>query len=216
VGDSADNHSEDGVKRGALTDTRPRRPYNSPVRRQRVAETRERIITAGADLMHGFPVWKWTEITVPAVARRAGVTERTVYRHFSGERDLRDAVLERLREEAGVSLEGLELGDLKGVATRIFEYVSSFPMEARVSADPSVAAENERQRAALLKAVRPAAKDWSTTDRRIAAGMLDVLWSPASYERLVADWDLPPKEAIRAITWVMQLLEDAIRNSSGP
>ena len=66
------------------------------------------------------------------------------------------------------------------------------------------------------EAVRPAAKDWSTTDRRIAAGMLDVLWSPASYERLVGDWDLPPKEAIRAITWVMQLLEDAIRNSSGP
>jgi AcrR family transcriptional regulator len=181
-----------------------------------VAETRERIITAGADLMHGFPVWKWTELTVPAVARRAGVTERTVYRHFSGERDLRDAVLERLREEAGVSLEGLELGNLKEVATRIFEYVSSFPIEARVSTDPSVAAENERQRTALLRAVRPAAKDWSATDRRIAAGMLDVLWSPASYERLVADWDLPPKEAIRAITWVMQLLEDAIQNSSGP
>jgi hypothetical protein len=79
-----------------------------------------------------------------------------------------------------------------------------------------VAAENERQRTALLRAVRPAAKDWSTMDRKIAAGMLDVLWSPASYERLVADWDLPPKEAIRAITWVMQLLEDAIQNSSGP
>ncbi len=166
--------------------------------------------------MHGFPVWKWSELTVPAVARRAGVTERTVYRHFAGERDLRDAVLERLREEAGVNLEGLELGNLKDVATRIFEYVSSFPIEARVSTDPSVAAENERQRAALLRAVRPAAKDWSPTDRRIAAGLLDVLWSPASYERLVADWDLPPKEAIRAITWVMQLVEDAIQNSSGP
>jgi AcrR family transcriptional regulator len=181
-----------------------------------VAETRERIITAGADLMHGFPVWKWSGLTVPVVARRAGITERTVYRHFAGERDLRDAVLERLREEAGVDLEGLELGDLKDVATRIFEYVSAFPLEARVSTDPSVAAENERQRAALLRAVRPAAQDWSTTDRRIAAGMLDVLWSPASYERLVADWDLSPKEAMRGIAWVMQLLEDAIQRSSGP
>jgi hypothetical protein len=53
-------------------------------------------------------------------------------------------------------------------------------------------------------------------DRKIAAGMLDVLWSPASYERLVADWGLPPKEAIRAITWVMQVLEDAIRASNRP
>jgi AcrR family transcriptional regulator len=166
--------------------------------------------------MHGFPVWKWSELTVRAVARRAGVNERTVYRYFAGERDLRDAVLERLRDEAGVSLEGLQLGDLKQVATRIFEYVSSFPIEARVSTDPSVAAENERQRAALLRAVRPVARGWSSTDRKIAAGMLDVLWSPASYERLVADWGLPPKEAIRGITWVMQLLEDAIRNTSGP
>jgi AcrR family transcriptional regulator len=166
--------------------------------------------------MHGFPVWKWTELTVPAVARRAGVTERTVYRHFAGERDLRDAVLGRLREEAGVSLEGLELEDLKEVAARIFEYVSSFPIEARVSTDPSVAAENERQRAALIRAVRLVATDWSMTDRKIAAGMLDVLWSPASYERLVVEWDLPPKEAIRGIIWVMQLLEEAIRVSSGP
>jgi AcrR family transcriptional regulator len=166
--------------------------------------------------MHGFPVWKWTELTVPAVARRAGVTERTVYRHFGGERDLRDAVLERLRQEAGVNLEGLELADLKDVAARIFEYVSSFPIEARVTTDPSVAAENERQRAALLRAVRPVAKDWSTADLKIAAGMFDVLWSPASYERLVAEWDLPPKDAIRAITWVMRLLEAAIQSSSGP
>jgi AcrR family transcriptional regulator len=166
--------------------------------------------------MHGFPVWKWTELTVRAVAQRAGVTERTVYRHFAGERDLKDAVLGRLREEAGVNLQGLELGDLKDVAARIFEYVSSFPIEARVSTDPSVAAENERQRAALLRAVQPVAKDWSPTDQSVAAGMLDVLWSPASYERLVVEWDLAPKDAIRAITWVMQLLEDAIHNSSGP
>ena len=166
--------------------------------------------------MHGFPTWKWAELTVRAVANRAGVNERTVYRHFDGERELRDAVLERLREEAGVSLDGLRLEDLKDVATRIFEYVSSFPIEARVSPDPSVAAENERQRKALLKAVRPAARDWSAVDRKIAAGMLDVLWSPGSYERLVAEWRLPPKEAIRAITWVMQLVEDAIREDRPP
>ena len=39
-----------------MTDTAPaRRRYDSPVRRQRAAETRERILTAGAELLHGFP-----------------------------------------------------------------------------------------------------------------------------------------------------------------
>ena len=193
-----------------------RRPYNSPVRRQKVAETRDRIITAGADLMHGYPIWQWAALTVRAVAQRAGVNERTIYRHFATERQLRDAVLERLQEEAGVSLEGMDLGDLKGVAERIFEYVSAFPIEARTLTDPTVAAENERQRAALLDAMKRAAKRWSPTDRTIAAGVFDVLWRPAAYEILVADWGLPPKEAIRGITWVMALVENAIKQGSRP
>ena len=46
--------------------------------------------------------------------------------------------------------------------------------------------------------------------------MLDVLWSVVSYERLVVDWELDPKDAIRGITWVIQLVEDAIRRGRRP
>jgi AcrR family transcriptional regulator len=193
-----------------------RRPYHSPLRRNQAAATRERIIGAGAELMHGFPIWKWAALTVRAVAARAGVNERTVYRHFAGERELRDAVLDRLRGEAGVDLEDLALEDLPGVAARIFEYVSSFPIEPRTATDPTVAAENERQRAALQGAVTPAAQNWSVMDRTLAAGMFDVLWSPVSYERLVREWGVPPKEAIRGLTWVMGLVEQAIRSGLRP
>jgi AcrR family transcriptional regulator len=193
-----------------------RRAYNSPLRRERAAETREQIICAGADLLHEFPIWNWAALTVRAVADRAGVSPRTVYRHFAGERELRDAVLERLRDEAGIDLQGLRLEEVKGTAKRIFEYVSSFPIQPRTLPDPSVAAENVRQRAALVAAVQPAARHWSPADRRITAGMLDVLWSPVSYERLVADWGLPPKEAIRALVWVMALIEEAVRQGHRP
>lgn len=181
-----------------------------------MADTREKILTAGADLMHGYPIWQWAALTVRAVAEQAGVNERTIYRHFATERHLRDAVLERLRDEAGVTLEGLQLEDLKGVAARIFEYVSAFPVQARTLTDPTVAAENERQRAALLQAMKRPAHGWSTTDRKIAAGVFDVLWRPAAYEILVTDWGLPPKEAIRGITWVMSLVEEAIKQGSRP
>lgn len=171
---------------------------------------------AGADLLHGFPVWNWSALTVRAVAGRAGVNERTVYRHFATERELRDAVLERLRQEAGVELEDLRLEDLREVTTRILEFVSSFPIEPRTSTDPTVAAENVRQRAVLLEAVRRVAEDWPDRERRVAAGMFDVLWSPMSYERLVAAGGLAPKDAIRGITWVMGLMEQAIRDGSRP
>ena len=42
------------------------------------------------------------------------------------------------------------------------------------------------------------------------------LWSVASYERLVVDWDLDPEAAIRGVTWVIGLVEDAIRRDRRP
>ncbi len=196
--------------------TRHRRRYDSPVRRQRAAETRERILTVGAELLHGFPIWNWRALTVRAVAARAGVNERTVYRYFTSERELRDAVMGRLEEEAGVDVEGLRLEAVADVTAQIFEYVSSFPLEPRTPRDPTVAAANQRQREALLAAVAPSTAEWSAIDRALAASMLDVLWSVVSYERLVVDWELDPQDAIRAITWVIGLVEDAVREGRPP
>ena len=151
-----------------------------------------------------------------AVAARAGVNERTVYRYFTSERELRDAVMGRLEEEAGVDVEGLRLEAVADVTAQIFEYVSSFPLEPRTPRDPTVAAANQRQREALLAAVAPSTAEWSPVDRALAASMLDVLWSVVSYERLVADWELDPQDAIRGITWVIGLVEDAVREGRRP
>jgi AcrR family transcriptional regulator len=195
---------------------RKRRRYDSPLRRQRAAETRERIIDAGAELLHGYPVWKWNELTVRAVARGADVNERTVYRHFSNEEELRAAVLGRLQEEARVDLQGLELEDVQAVTARILQYVSTFPLEPRTPRDPTLAAAGRRNREALLAAVAPATRGWTERDRTLAAAMLDVLWGVSSYERLVADWGLGSEEAIRGVTWVMGLVEEAIRRGRRP
>ena len=63
-----------------------------------------------------------------------------------------------------------------------------------------------------------AARDggWPEADRAIAAAMLDVLWSVASYERLVVDWELDPEQAIRGVTWVIGLVEEAVRRGRRP
>jgi AcrR family transcriptional regulator len=195
---------------------RPRRRYDSPLRRQRAEETRERIVTIGAELLHGFPIWNWGAVTARAVAERAGVNERTVYRHFPSERALRDAVLARLEQEAGVELDGLTLEGVQDVAARILEYASTFPIEPRTPRDPTVAAANARQRAALVAAVRRSATRWPTVDRTIAAAMLDVLWSPVSFERMVTDWELDPDDAIVGITWTISLIQRALEDGPRP
>ena len=113
-----------------------RRRYDSPVRRERAAATRARIVAAGAEILHGYPIWNWGALTVRAVAQRAGVNERTVYRYFATERALRDAVMTQLEDEAGVDLQGLTLDGLQKFTAQILEFVSSFPLEPRTPERP--------------------------------------------------------------------------------
>ena len=195
---------------------RARRRYDSDLRRAHAAQTRERIIAAGADLLAGSSIRDWAGVTIRAVAENAGVNERTVYRHFTNERALRDAVIHHLERQAGVDLEHLQLHDIAEVTARILRFVSTHPPEPRPPLDPTLAEASHRQHQALLDAVTRHTPTWPAGERTSAAAMLDLLWSVSSYERLVVDWDLDPEQAIRALTWVMNLVEDAIRNQGGP
>src|SRR5213595_3751824 len=125
---------------GDADETPGRRRYESPVRRRQVAATRERILDAGSALVHGLPTWDWRTLTFRAVAEQAGVSERTVYRHFATERELRDAVMRRLEEEAGVSYEGIGLDDLAPVTALVFSARASFAASATVVDDPTFVA----------------------------------------------------------------------------
>ncbi len=195
---------------------RARRRYDRTLRRQQAAETRERIVAAGSALLRGSPIRDWRALTVRAVAECAGVDQRTVYRHFANERGLRDAVMHRLEEEVGVDLAGLRLEDVAEVTARIFEHVSSYPLEPRRQLDLTLSEAGQRQRNALLSAVAARTARWPKGDRLVAAAMFDVLWSVASYERLVVDWQLERKQVIRGITWVIRLVEEAVRKGRRP
>ncbi|HSP99617.1 MAG TPA: helix-turn-helix domain-containing protein [Candidatus Dormibacteraeota bacterium] len=195
---------------------RDRRRYDGSLRRQQAAETRERIVAAGSEILHGSPIRDWRALTIRAAAERAGVNQRTVYRHFVNERGLRDAVMHRLEEEAGIDLAGLRLEDIAAVTARIFEHVSAYPREPRPQLDPTLTKAGQRQRNALLGAVAARTAGWQKADRLVAAAMLDVLWSVASYERLVVDWQLDRKQVIRGITWVIGLVEEAVRKGRRP
>ncbi len=100
------------------------------------AETRSRIVEAGCELLRASSVRDWHALTIRAVAERAGVNERTVYRHFTNERGVRDAVMARLEEQAGIDLAGFTLDDVVDVTERIFDSVSSHPIESATVARP--------------------------------------------------------------------------------
>ena len=195
---------------------RPGRPYDGSLRRERAAETRERILVAASELLHNTSVRDWKKLTVRAVAERAGVNERTVYRNFGSERGLRDAVMHRNEQDAGIDLAGMGLEDVTTVAAQIFAHVSQYPMEPRPPLDPTLVDANNRQRAALLGAIADRADGWSDDDQTVAAAVLDMLWSVASYERLVVDWQIDHQRAVEGISWVIGLVEQAVRDGRGP
>ena len=195
-----------------------RRQYNSPLRQQQSAETRERIVAAGADLVHSLPVWDWKSLTARAISERAEVSERTVHRYFPTERKLRDAVLQRLVEESGIQLDSLKLEDFGQITAGLLGYLSSFDASRSMAnvEDPSLLSADQMRCKALLRAVAEASPAWPRQDQEAAAALLDLSWSPPPYERLITAWDFDHARAVEAITWLIGLIEEAIRHGKRP
>src|SRR5215471_16102784 len=165
-----------------------RRRYDSALRRQRAAETRERIVLAGVTLVRSFTTWDWKELTFRAVAENAGVSESSVYRHFANERELHDAVMQRLGEQAGVSYDGVTLDQVADVAGRVFVAMSGFAVSAWTQQvdDPTFTAIDQKRGQALRDAVEAAAPRWS------------------------------PERATEVIRWAIGLVIDSVRNAAAP
>ena len=198
--------------------TRVQRPYRSRVREQKTADTRERILRAGVAIVERLSDLDWSAMTFQAVAQGAGVSKRTVFRHFATERELHDAVMQRFQERAGVSYEHVDLDSVAAVARRVFEALSNFAVSSWSVEpdDPTFTAMDRARGDALRGAVAAAAPDWSVEQRALAAGVLDVLWSPPAYERLVAHWGASASNAMKAIEWAIGLVVHSIQSGQPP
>jgi AcrR family transcriptional regulator len=197
-------------------EARSSRPYDNTLRRTRAAGTRDRMVSAGCDLLQGASIRDWRGLTIRAVAERAGVNESTVFRHFGSERGLRDAVMHRLEQQAGIDLDKLTLDDVGDVAARIFDTVSAHPVDTRAPLDSTLAEAGRRQREALQNAVAPYTAEWPEPDREVAAAMFDALWGVGVYEHLAIDWQLDHASAVKGITWVIGLIDQAVRAGDRP
>jgi AcrR family transcriptional regulator len=193
-----------------------KRPYHSPIRQARSAQTRERIIDAACSLLEHTSIRDWGALTLRGVAREATVNERTVYRYFTSERGLRDAVMNRLEEQAGIDLAGLNLGDIAKMASRVFEFIARFPLEPKPQLDPTLNETTLRQRTALQNAVTSANPGCDAIQAAEVAAVFDVLWSVAASQRLTQDWRFTEPQASHALTWAIEVIADAVRAGNAP
>ena len=115
------------------------REYRSELRAQQADETRARILDAtGRVMSRGIAT-----ISIPAVAREAGVSVPTVYRHFGSKRDLLAAVYPYTLKRAGVDEPTFpqSLDELKDGVRAYAAHVDSFDDLARAAMASPAAAE---------------------------------------------------------------------------
>lgn len=213
---SKPSKSSDSSSKSTSSKPRKKRAYNSPVREQQIAETIEKIIVAGAELIRRFDGWDWKNLNALAVAKRAGVGKRTVQRYFPTEKLLRDAVLQRLVQESGVHLEDITLANYGNTLEKIFRYLQSFALNRDYPYDPTMKTLDQQGRNMLFKAVADTKPDWSEAQQIAAAAMLDIFWQPPLFERLTTAWGMDIDQSAGIVKWLVDAIETAILNDQFP
>ena len=184
------------------------RAYHSRLRVQQAAATRARILDATVRVMAGGVA----SVSIPAVAREAGVSVPTVYRHFGSKPDLLAAVYPHLAGRAAlddVVAVPTTVEEFREMVRTIFQRIGSFEDLAR-AAIASPAAEEARRvtiprRVAMSRrfvaTVAPGARD---ADRDRIARLMVVLTTSSAMRVWVDHLGSSVDEAADDIGWVLR------------
>jgi AcrR family transcriptional regulator len=107
------------------------RIYRSQLREEQAAATRARILDATVKVMAGGIA----SVSIPAVAREAGVSVPTIYRHFATKGDLLASLYPYLVQRAGLEPEVVphSIDDLRDGVRAVFKRIDSFDDIARAA-----------------------------------------------------------------------------------
>lgn len=107
------------------------REYHSELRVQQADQTRSRILDAALRVMADGV----TNLSIPAVAREAGTSVPTIYRHFGTKNELLAALYPHLERRAGLDemVVPRSIDELRDGVRSIFERIDSFDDLARAA-----------------------------------------------------------------------------------
>jgi len=160
-----------------------RRPYESRLRTEQAEDTRARILDAAIRVMAAGVA----TVSVPAVAREAGVSVPTVYRHFGAKGELLAALYPHAERRAGLDPLAVprSLDEVRDAVRAICERIESLDDLAR-AAMASPAADEARRLSMPRRVeygrrlVEDAAPELASQDRERIARLLAVLLTSAS------------------------------------
>lgn len=173
------------------------------------------LLDACEQLLLELPV---EDVTLPAVARRAGVTKPTAYSHFPDNDALMAAFLLHLRDRVGMDDATLartppaQLPD--AVRNNYAKYERNERLMLRVMESPSYnrvrLARKVDRHALTLPMWRELGRERELRER---LGPIYLLVSPPTWRWLRESWGLSADEASRAAAWAMEALVEAVGNT---
>lgn len=190
------------------------RSYVSPLREEKARETADAILAALFGLMEesgGAP----EAIAMEAIAERAGVTRRTVFRHFPTKAALLEAFWSWLNARIGVSPTPQALADIVEGPVRTFPRFDAHEAAIRASLHSPAGREMRMgalpgRRASFAQALSPALADAAPADAARILALAHLLYSASAWEVLKDYGGLTGAQAGEAATWALEVILSAI------
>jgi AcrR family transcriptional regulator len=186
---------------------RPARAYRSGLREAQTVETRARILDATLRVM-GTGL---ANLSVPAVAREAGVSVPTIYRHFRTKRELLAAVYPHAARRAGLDAiaDARSLDELRPMISALVERLDNLDDATRAAMASPEAAEvrhatmpmRYERVARLTDSIGPKLRK---ADRDRITRLLVVLTASASLRMWRVHLGLSVDEVANEVDWIVR------------
>jgi AcrR family transcriptional regulator len=189
-----------------------KRVYRSPLRDERAVQTRTRILDGLVQVMARNGI---AELSIPLIAREAGVSIPSVYRYFPSKRDLITALDEYAHQRGSFTLD--EFGPLETPDDVAKIVPLTFNRRAAIESTLSAAMNSRlgytmrRQEFAerakhFSKALRSASKGLSRKEQQWLTDVVFILSSYACVRAFRDYLDLDTEEAGKRVSWAIRLL----------
>ncbi len=201
--------------------TRKRRVYRSPLREERATQTREKILDGLVKVMAKNGI---AELSIPLIAREAGVSIPSVYRYFPTKRNLVSALDDYAHRKGSFTLAEFPPmetpEDLANTIPLTFERREAIESTLSAAMNSRLGytirhPEFEQRAKHFAKALRPAAKRLSRKERQWLTDVVFVLSSFACVRAFRDYLGLNSDEAGERVAWAIRTLARGSLASKG-
>ena len=187
--------------------------YESPLRDAQKEETRRRILDAAGALIETMSP---AGLSFAAVAKQAGVQERTVYRHFATKDALLEALWAWLDPRIGIKSFPQSESELIAFPEQVFPgFDDNEQLMRAMWASPQGRdfrlSVNDRRKAAIRKSVADSLQGLPPREAAWLTAAVQLLYSGAAWMTMKDYWGFSGAEAGRASSFAIRLLLEGAR-----